>query len=120
MSKVLIVGFDPHKIAFGPERGLTSEGVAATGQATTDKLLTLGHEVESWLIGPNDDEKSLVELLSQRRFYIILIAAGLRGLPEDTLLFETVMNVIHRHGRSAALCFNGRPDNALDAILRYV
>ena len=37
-KKVLIVGFDPHKIAFGPERGLTSEGVAATGQATTDKL----------------------------------------------------------------------------------
>ncbi|SFP44313.1 hypothetical protein SAMN03159463_04209 [Mesorhizobium sp. NFR06] len=53
MSKrILIVGFDPHKITFGPERGLTPEGVSATGQATADKLLALGHTVESWLIGP--------------------------------------------------------------------
>ena len=119
-KKILIVGLDPHKIAFGPERGLTSEGVAATGQATTDKLLALGHEVQSWLIAPNDDEKSLIELLSRQEFDIILIAAGLRGLPEHTLLFEKIINVIHREGRSATLCFNSRPDNALDAILRCV
>lgn len=118
-KKILIVGFDPRKISFGPERGLTTESVIATGQATTDKLLALGHEVKSWLIGPDADEKSLVDLLSNQEFDVILIAAGLRGLPEHTMLFERVMNVIHRYGRSATLCFNSRPDNALDAILRH-
>ncbi|MBY5454390.1 MULTISPECIES: hypothetical protein [Rhizobium] len=118
-NRILIVGLDPHKIEFGSERGLSAEGVSATGRATNDKLEGLGHSVETWLIGPDANEKPLLDLLSRCDFDVILVAAGLRGLPEHTLLFERIMNVIHRNARSATLCFNSKPDNALEAILRH-
>lgn len=117
-NKVLIVGLDPHKIQFGTERGLTAGSVSAAGQATNDKLQALGHSVETWLFGPDADEQPLVDLLAARDFDVILVAAGLRGLPEHTLLFENIMNVIHRNDRSANLCFNSSPENAFDAISR--
>ncbi|WP_214473188.1 hypothetical protein [Mesorhizobium sp. dw_380] len=119
-NRILIVGLDPHKIEFGSERGLTAEGVSATGQATNDRLEELGHIVDTWLIGPDANEQPLLDLLAARDFDVILVAAGLRGLPEHTLLFERIMNVIHQNARSATLCFNSKPDNALDAILRHI
>ena len=51
---------------------------------------------------------------------IILVAAGLRGLPEHTLLFERVMNIIHQDAPSASLCFNSDPTNAFDAVFRHL
>jgi hypothetical protein len=118
-KRILIVGLDPHTITFGPERGLTAESVSATGRVTSEKLEALGHTVESWLVGPDASEAPLRDLLRERQFDIVLVAAGLRGLPEHTLLFERIMNLIHQGAGRATLCFNNSPANALDAILRH-
>lgn len=120
MKRILIVGLDPKRIDFGPERGLTPESVSAVGDAVNDRLIALGHDVQSWLIAPDAAVEPLVEFLETHKFDVILIAAGLRGLPAHTLLFENIMNVVHQQAPSAALCFNSHPSNALDAILRHI
>jgi len=119
-KRILIVGFDPHRIQFGNERGLTSDSVSATGKAVNDRLSALGHEVQSWLISPDSSVDPLSTLLQKQEFDVILVAAGIRGLPEHTLLFESIMNVIHQGASSASLCFNSHPTNALEAILRHI
>jgi len=119
-KRILIVGFDPNRIQFGSERGLTSESVNAAGTATNDGLAALGHDVQSWLISPDATTEPLLTLLQEQQFDVILVAAGIRGLPEHTLLFESIMNVIHHQAPSASLCFNSHPTNALETILRHV
>jgi hypothetical protein len=119
-KRILIVGFDPNRIQFGSERGLTSDSVNAAGKATNDRLTALGCDVHSWLISPDATTEPLLTLLQEQQFDVILVAAGIRGLPEHTLLFESIMNVIHHWAPSASLCFNSHPTNALEAILRHV
>ncbi|MEI9416027.1 hypothetical protein [Mesorhizobium sp. Cs1321R2N1] len=119
-ERILIVGLDPKRIQFGGERGLTAEKVSAAGDVTNARLAALGHDVQAWLIAPDATVEPLVELLEKGDFSVILVAAGLRGLPEHTLLFETIMNVIHKRAPSASLCFNSRPTDAFDAIMRHI
>jgi hypothetical protein len=49
-----------------------------------------------------------------------MIGAGLRGLVENIILFERVMNVIHQDAPLAKLCFNTQPSDTVEAVLRWV
>jgi len=47
-----------------------------------------------------------------------MIDAGLRVLPEHTVLFEMVINVIHRDAPESQLRFNTQPNNTVKAVQR--
>jgi hypothetical protein len=50
-----------------------------------------------------------------------MIGAGLRIVPPYFLLFEKLINVIHRHAlASTKLCFNTNPADTADAVQRWV
>jgi len=51
----------------------------------------------------------------------IMVGAGLRVVPRYFLLFEKLINVIHRHAApSTKLCFNTNPSDTADAVRRWV
>jgi uncharacterized protein (TIGR03067 family) len=56
--------------------------------------------------------------LSENTFDCIMIGAGLRVLPEHTVLFEKVINLIHQNAPAAKLCFNTHPSNTPNAVQR--
>jgi hypothetical protein len=50
-----------------------------------------------------------------------MIGAGVRLDPDHFLLFEKLVNVVHRHApASVKICFNTRPNNTIEAVQRWI
>ena len=74
-------------------------------------LMNLGYEVQTCLVDFGETAESLVsDILSREKFDCIMIGAGIRILPQHTVLFEKIMNVIHQKTPpSSRICFNTNP-----------
>ena len=66
-------------------------------------------------------EAALTSALATGEYDCIMIGAGLRIIPPYFLLFDKLINVIHRHASaSTKLCFNTNPSDTADAVQRWV
>jgi hypothetical protein len=50
----------------------------------------------------------------------VLIGAGIRAMPGNFLLFEKLINVVHANAPQAKLCFNTRPTDTAEAVMRWI
>jgi hypothetical protein len=50
----------------------------------------------------------------------VVIGAGLRVPPERMLLFEKVLNLVHRLAPRASICFNTTPADTAEAVRRWI
>jgi hypothetical protein len=121
-ARVLLVGLDPDVVDKPPVPELTAAKVHAAVEAESAKLETLGYNVKSLLV---DDGKTaeavLTDALTTNRYDCIMIGAGLRVVPAYLLLFERLINVVHRHApASTRLCFSSNPSDTAEAVRRWV
>jgi hypothetical protein len=123
-ARVLLVGLEPDIVDYSksPVPGLTAAKVRAAVEAETSKLESLGYSVKSLYV---DDGKTaeavLTNALATGEYDCIMIGAGLRIVPPYFLLFEKLINVIHRHApASTKLCFNKNPSDTAAAVQRWV
>jgi hypothetical protein len=123
-ARVLLVGLDPEIVDYAksPVPGLTAAKVRAAVEADTAKLQAPGYSVRSLYV---DDGKTaeavLTNALTTKRYDCIMIGAGLRIVPPYFLLFEKLINVVHRHApASTKLCFNSNPTDTAEAVKRWV
>jgi hypothetical protein len=121
---VLLVGIDPDLVDYSksPVPGLTAAKVRAAVEAGSADLETLGYSVKTLEV---DDGKSaetaLADELTANQYDCIMIGAGLRIVPPYFLLFEKLMNVVHRHSPPATkICFNSNPMDTPEAVRRWV
>jgi hypothetical protein len=123
-AHVLLVGLEPDIVDYSksPVPGLTAAKVRAAVETDSAKLESLGYSVKVLYV---DDGKTaeavLTDALTTNRYDCIMIGAGLRIVPPYFLLFEKLINVIHRHvPASTKLCFNTNPTDTADAVQRWV
>ena len=123
-AQVLLVGLDPDIVDYtkSPVPGLNAAKVRAAVEADTARLETLGYSVKSLYV---DDGKTaepvLTDALTTSRYDCIMIGAGLRVVPSYLLLFEKLINVVHRHApASTKLSFNSNPSDTAEAVGRWV
>ena len=121
-TRVLLVGLDPDIVDKPPVPELTAAKVHAAVKAESAKLESLGYSAKSLLV---DDGKTaeavLTDALTNSRYDCIMIGAGLRVVPPYLLLFENLINVVHRHApASTKLCFNSNPSDTAEAVRRWV
>jgi hypothetical protein len=123
-ARVLLVGLEPEIVDYSksPVPGLTAAKVRAAVEAETSKLESLGYSAKSFYV---DDGKTaeavLNNALATGEYDCIMIGAGLRIVPPYFLLFEKLINVIHRHApASTKLCFNTNPSDTAAAVQRWV
>jgi hypothetical protein len=121
---LLLVGLDPDIVDYtkSPLPGLTAAKIRAAFEADCTKLEALGYSVKPLYV---DDGKTaevvLTDALTTGRYDCIMIGAGLRVVPPYFLLFEKLINVIHRHApASTKLCFNSNPADTAEAVRRWV
>lgn len=123
---VLIVGLEPTLIdfsdpAYGFVPGINADKVKAGLDVSENALKELGYAAEQCLIDFGDTaETVLQERLAQQHYDCVLIGAGVRVVESNFLLFEKVINVVHRHAPQARLCFNTRPDDTAESVRRWV
>jgi hypothetical protein len=53
-------------------------------------------------------------------FGLAMIGGGIRMVPEHTLLFERIVNVLLTVSPGIRLCFNTALDNTVDALRRWI
>lgn len=123
-ARVLVVGLDPAVVDYSrtPVPGLTAEILTATLEAERAKLTALGYEVRMLHIDTGGTAEAVTrDALAQGSYDCIVIGAGVRLAPQHFLLFEKIVNVVHAAAPATArICFNTRPDDTADAVLRWV
>jgi hypothetical protein len=120
-KKVLAIGIDPAFIDFTSTPQFSPDMFRSYIDAQLERVRAAGYEVVSCLIDFGDiAEEVATKALQSTQFDCVLIGAGLRQPGERLLLFEKIINLVHRHAPSARICFNANPADSLDAVLRWI
>jgi hypothetical protein len=123
-KSVLVIGLDPSLIDFsqpGYAPGMNATKVLAGLKSSEEELISLGYRVQTCLTDFGETAEAVVRSrLEQEAFDCILIGAGVRANPNNLLLFEKLINVVHQHAPHAKLCFNTVPGDTAAAIKRWV
>lgn len=120
MVAVLALGLDPNFADLSQMPGLTAELVRSYIDSQLARIRALGYEVDSCLVDSgNTAEGVLKDRLSKRAYDCVMIGAGLRA-PEQRILFERLLNVVHAHAPKAKICFNTTPADSAESVQRWV
>ena len=118
---VLAIGLDPAFADLAAFPGLTPQLVQVYIDSQIEKLHQSGYDVASCLIDLGDTAEAVAErALRSKRFDCVMIGAGLRQPPQNLLLFEKIINLIHALAPGARICFNTTPADTTDAVRRWV
>ena len=119
-TQVLVIGLEPTLVDFSTMPDMTAGKVRAGLEADQAKLAALGYEAELCLTDLGETAVDVVaRKLSERPFDCVVIGAGIRTLPAYVLLFEQLINVVHRAAPDARICFNTRPSDTAEAVQRW-
>jgi len=121
MPAVLAIGLDPRFADYSAMPRFTPELVGAYIEAEINRLRETGFEVDTCLLAPDETAESDVEAALRRKtFACVVIGAGLREPAEHLLLFEKVLNLVHRLAPKAHIAFNTTPADTAEAVQRWV
>jgi hypothetical protein len=80
-----------------------------------------GWEADPCMIPPDETAGPLVEKqLLTKTYDCVVIGGGLRIPPKSLLLFEAIVNAVHRAAPNATIAFNTQPENSADAAARWI
>jgi hypothetical protein len=118
---VLAIGIDPGLADFAAFPQFTPELVRSYIDAQIERLRELGFEVDSCLIDLGETAEAVATMaLKSKHFNCIVIGAGLRQPAPQLLLFEKIVNLVHRLAPDAKICFNTTPADTAEAVQRWI
>lgn len=120
-KKVLAIGLDPSFADLSAFPTLTPELVRAYIDQQIERIRQTGFEVDSCLIDRGQSAGKLLETaLRAKRYDCVLLGAGLREPPDLLLLFENVLNIVHRLAPDSRIAFNTTPADSAEAVQRWL
>ena len=118
---VLAIGIDPALVDFSEHPQLSAELVRNYIDAELQRLREQGFDVTSCLIDLGETaEQVTTAALGSENVDCVVIGAGLRAPPERLLLFERIINLVHRLAPQASICFNTNPADTAEAVRRWI
>ena len=119
------IGLDPDVIDyssadFAQFPGLSKEKLRAANEQNVAGLRAAGYHVDNCLIdfGPAGADKAR-QWLEAKRYDAVLIGAGVRLVPANTLLFESIINAAHVAQPNCRFVFNQAAVATPDDIRRW-
>ena len=124
MKRVLLVGFDPATVDFSDPAlppGMTAEKIHVGVKIALADIEGRGWHAQNCFIKPDETAIPTIEgSLAGDVYDCVVIGAGVR-LPRNRLvLFEAVVNTIHRVAPEAAIAFNTHPEDTGEAASRWI
>ena len=124
MKHVLFVGQEPDTVDFSDPAlppGLDADkirgGIAIAMQQMSDRHW----QADLCLVRPDESAGVALErALAAAPYDCVVIGGGVRIPPKSLLLFETLVNAVHRAAPGAAIAFNTRPEDTADAAARWI
>ena len=123
-KKVLFIGQQPETVDFtdpalppGFDAAKIHAGIAA-GMALMKER---GWRADLILVRPDGSAaEDVTRQLAGADYDCVVIGGGLRIPPKSLLLFEQLVNAVHRAAPNAAIAFNTSPPDTADAAARWV
>jgi hypothetical protein len=124
MKRVLFVGQVPETVDFSDPTlppGLDAEKIHAGIEVAMREMAGRGWQADLCLVRPDESAgMALDRQLAIATYDCVVIGAGVRLPPKSLLLFETLINAVHRSAPSASIAFNTRPQDTAEAAERWL
>jgi hypothetical protein len=124
MTRVLFVGQQPETVDFSDPAlppGFNAQKINAGIAIGKAKIEERGWKADLCMISPDETAGPMLEKqLKSASYDCVVIGGGLRLPPKSLLLFETVVNAVHRATPNAAIAFNTSPEDTADAATRWL
>jgi hypothetical protein len=124
MTRILFVGQEPETVDFSDPAlppGFNAEKIHAGIAIALRKTTERGWDADLCLIRPDETAVATLESqLASKPYDCVVIGGGIRLPPKSLLLFEMLINAVHRAAPSASIAFNTRPEDTVDAAARWV
>ena len=124
MKRVMLVGLDPATVDFSDPTlppGMSAEKIHAGVKVALADMAGRGWQAENCFIVPDETAVPTVERrLAEGRYDCVVIGAGVRLPPGRLVLFEALVNAIHRAAPGAAVAFNTRPEDTGASAARWI
>ncbi|MET8654496.1 MULTISPECIES: hypothetical protein [Nocardia] len=118
--RALTIGLHPRALDYSRFPDLDEEQLTARVAAANAALRNAEFDVTTCLVDSSPDraEAEIRELLANRSFDLVMVGGAVRAVPEHTLLFERIVNVVVDTAPRIRFCFNTSPETSLDALRR--
>lgn len=124
MMRVLFVGQRPETVDFSDPAlppGFDAPKINAGIAIGKAKIEERGWQADLCMIPPDESAGPILEKqLKSATYDCVVIGGGLRLPPKSLILFENVVNVVHRAAPNAAIAFNTRPEDTAEAAARWL
>ena len=124
MTRVLLVGQIPETVDFSDPAlppGFSADKINAGIAIGVAKLGGKGWDADTCLIAPDETAGAVLEKqLASASYDCVVIGGGLRLPPKSLVLFETVVNAIHKAAPNATIAFNTKPEDTAEAAQRWL
>lgn len=124
MTRVLFVGQLPETVDYSDPAlppGFNAEKINAGIKIAVDKISERGWQADLCMIPPDDTAVSILEeKLASAVYDCVVIGGGLRLPPKSLILFERVVNAVHKFAPKAAIALNTRPEDTAEAAARWL
>ena len=122
MSKnVLLIGLDPAVVNYDKWPGLTAEKLEAGLRRDEDTLTDSGYDANLCFIDHGETAEDTIRTeLESVEYHCVLIGAGVRTDPDEFILFEKAINIVHEYAPQARICFNTGPTDSVAAVKRWL
>ncbi|WP_445396100.1 hypothetical protein ACSMX9_21390 [Streptomyces sp. LE64] len=122
-TRILSIGLHPRTLDYGrmPE-GVDEAGFTTRIEAVNTALRASGFTVVPCLVdaSPEAAERTVRALLAADDFGLAMIGGGVRMMPEHTVLFERLVNVLVEAAPGIRFCFTTSPENTVEVLGRWV
>jgi hypothetical protein len=124
MTRILFVGQEPETVDFSDPAlppGFNAEKIHAGIAVALRQMTERGWHADLCLIRPDGTAPATLERQLVTNVYdCVVIGGGIRIPPKSLLLFETLINAVHKAAPGAAIAFNTRPEDTADAAARWL
>lgn len=121
-KKIIMIGLHPSIVDYANKwPNLNEEKLFAVLEADRANLQKLGYDAELAYIQSMDTAAAdLEKVLREAKPDCVSIGAGVRTDADHFLLFEQLINVVHKTAPQASICFNTNAHDLADAVKRWV
>ena len=124
MTQVLLVGYDPDAVDYSDPAlppGMTAEKVHAGIAHALEQFKARGWDADVGYVPADETAGPAMERqLASKRYDCVVIGGGVRLPPRSLVVFEAVVNAIHKTAPGTAIAFNTRPDDSAVAAARWL
>jgi hypothetical protein len=124
MKRVLFVGQEPETVDFSDPAlppGFDAAKIHAGISVAIQQMAEHGWRADLCLVRPDETAPIALERqLTTATYDCVVIGGGVRIPPKSLMLFEALVNTVHKCAPNASIAFNTRPEDTADAAARWL